>query len=959
MKISRRNFLIGAGITAASAATLSLCTLKQKPSVTYPATQKTPPRPGYASWGDLYREKWRWDRVVKGSHNRANCFSACSWNLFVKDGIVWREEQNAVYAQTNSSVPDFNPRGCQKGGCYSNLQQEESRVLYPMKRVGERGEGKWKRISWDEALTEVADACLDAAVESGTTTVVHDHGTTNCDFGPDSGAEMRWSNAFGTTLLDSWAGVGDMPNGLVQTWGMYNADGTTDDWFLSDYIVLWVANPLYTRIPDIHFIHEARYRGAQLVIISPDLSASSIHADLWINVKQETDAAFGLAAANVILEEGLYDKTAVKEQTDLPLLVREDNGRYLRESDLKKGGSDEVFYMWDLKTKKHVQAPGSKGKGARSIALGNIDPALDGRWEIKLSDGKSVSVRPLFQVMRDHLNENYTPKKQEAITGVKASVVEHFARGLAKAPAAMIYASWGACKNYHSDLYQRAMALLMAITGNQGKKGGGFRVAAWWQVQGIDDISASRAYRPELDELVSMAGKAIRGFTPSDWEPIYTSYSNFFGITPLMPFLYVHGGYNNIWDDPLHQDATLPRKTAEYMKEAIEKKWIPIHPEPGNPPKVFIYSGANPLRRWPSPQTAKKYIWKTLKLIVSTNFRWSTSSLWSDIVLPVAAYYEKYGIKYGVSAMPYLVVCEAATPPRGEAKTDWEVFGSLAKRVEERAKERGITKVRGPNGREIDLSKVYEDWSHNGKYDPTNPREAMDIMLRGSDVIGNISADEAFRIGAVPVIKGGNFSLINQTCSDFKPGETFTPYEWYREDKLAWPTVTGRQQFLLDHPWFMEAGENLPVHKDSPGMRSGYPLRLTSGHARWSIHAIQRDQKLMLHLQRGEPTAWMHPDDMAARSLQDHDKIRVYNEHGDFEMRVRPAARMQPGMIQLYHAWEPYQFKNWKGQQEPVAAPWKPLHLAGGYGQLHYRMYYNAPGHNPRGIGVEVEKVVE
>ena len=69
----------------------------------------------YQSWQALYRHKWTWDRVVKGTCNRADCISACSLNLFVKDGIVWREEQNAIYAQTNASVPDFNPRGCQKG----------------------------------------------------------------------------------------------------------------------------------------------------------------------------------------------------------------------------------------------------------------------------------------------------------------------------------------------------------------------------------------------------------------------------------------------------------------------------------------------------------------------------------------------------------------------------------------------------------------------------------------------------------------------------------------------------------------------------------------------------------------------------------------------------------------------------------------------------------------------------
>lgn len=970
MAVSRRAFLTGAGIGAVGLG-LGLHYLRPKEGITYPEIIKQAiNKVTYGNFSDVYREKWTWDKVVKGSHNRANCFSACSWNLFVKEGIVWREEQNAIYEQTRPDVPDFNPRGCQKGGCYSNLQQEPSRILHPLKRIGERGEGKWKRITWDEAYDEIADAVIAAAIKDGIETVVHDNGTTNNDYGPDSIGEMRWANALGCTQIDSWAGVGDMPNGLVQTWGMYNADGTSDDWFLSDFIVLWVANPAYTRIPDVHFVHEARYRGAKLVVVSPDFSASTIHADMWINVEQETDAAFGLAAANVIIEEKLYDDEAVREQTDLPFLVREDNGRYLREQDVKSNGKDDTFYFWDETANAMAIAPGCAGEGGTHIHLKGMKPALDGRWQVKLANGSEIWVRPLFQVMRDHLNASYTPLKQEATTGVKASVVETFARGLAGANAAMIYSSWGACKNYHSDLYQRAMALLMAITGNQGKKGGGYRVAAWWELKGADEMGAAE-FQPAMEDVLKMIPKTMRGLTqgqfenplkaltPREWEWLYTGYSNNFPITPLMPFLYHHGGYDTVWADPKFQDPDFPKPTKEYMDEAVAKGWMPIHPPPEKSVNVYIFTGANPLRRWPSPQTAKAHFWKDVPLIVSSNWRWSTSTLYSDIVLPVAAYYEKYGVKYCVSSMPYIVACEQATPPLGDSKIDFEVFGMLAKRVTDKAKAQGLGVMpgKGPLGRDLDLTTVYDGWTMQGAIDPMNPRACMDRLFSRSPTVGHISGDDAMRIGVVPVVAESTFSLVNQTCGDFKPDDTMTPFEWFSRDKMSWPTITGRQQFLLDHPWFEECGESLPVHKDSPGMRSGYPLRLTSGHTRWSIHSFQRDQKLLLRLQRGEPAGWMHPKDMDARGIEDHDKIRIFNDHGSFELRVHRAPSMQPGMVQVYHAWEPFQFKQWKGQQEPIAAPWKPTHLAGGYGQLHYRMYYNSPGHAPRGIGIEVEKV--
>jgi DMSO reductase family type II enzyme molybdopterin subunit len=960
-QLSRRNFLRSTGVAVLGLSLGRLttgCGPEPKPATVGRPAVPGPTVPEYRQWEDVYRDRWSWDRVAKGSHNRANCFSACSWNMFVKEGIVWHEEQNAIYDASRTDVPDFNPRGCQKGACHSDLERSEGRLLYPLQRVGERGEGKWQRITWDEAYDRIADACIDAALEAGTETIVHDHGTTNIDYGPDAVAEMRWTLAMGTTLIDSWAGVGDMPNGIVQTQGMFMVDGTTDDWFLSDYIVIWLANPAYTRIPDVHFIHEARYRGAKLVVISPDLSATAIHADLWINVKQETDAAFGLAVANVIIEEGLFDDAAVREQTDLPFLVREDNGHYLRESDVRRDGKQNLFYLWDQGRNRMVPAPGCEGEGTHRLALDGIEPALDGRWPVRLADGGTVHVRPLFQVLRDHLNATYTPEKQEQATGVRASIVRRFARDMAKASASLVYASLGACKNYHSDLFQRCVALLMAITGNQGKKGGGLRIASFWPLKGLEEISAGD-FRPSLAEILKLAAKGLwRGLTPSDWEELYTQYSAHYPITPLMPFLYHHAGYDSVWNESRHQDGSFPRRISAYMTEAVDNGWIPVHPEPGTRPRVFVFSGSNPLRRWPSPQTAKEHLWPKLDLIVSVNFRMSTSTLWADVVLPAASYYEKYGVKYGVSAMPYIVPCEPATTPLGESKSDYEIFGGLARRVAERARARGIAKpVQGPKGRPLDLTKTFDTWSVDGELDPMNPLAVMDRIFRRSDIVGNIGADQAFKLGAVPVVEAGDYTLANQSCTTFEPGETLTPYRWFNEDKIRWPTISGRMQFLIDHPWFVEAGESLPVHKDSPGMRSGYALTLTSGHTRWSIHAISRDQKLLLRLQRGEPVVWMHPGDMADRGLADHDTIRVRNGHGAFEARVKHAARMQPGMVQMFHAWEPYQFENWEGQQAPAVSPVKPTHLAGGYGQLHYRMFYNAPGHNPRGVGVEVEKV--
>ncbi|MBW2385078.1 MAG: molybdopterin-dependent oxidoreductase [Deltaproteobacteria bacterium] len=962
-RLSRRGFLVGAGAGATGLA-LGMCHLKSRsdrdagpvfppPSPKNPVTQAV-----YGDFTDVHRERWKWDRVAKGTHTRANCIAACSWNVFVKDGVVWREEQDAIYGTPREDVPDPNPRGCQKGACYSDLQIAPSRILHPLKRVGERGSGRWKRISWEQALDEISDEIIDAAISQGTESIIYDHGTTNAGFGPETAGEIRFAEGIGATILDSWSGVGDMPMGAVQTWGMYNCEGTAADWFRSDYIVVWIGNPAYTRIPEVHFMHEARYRGAKLVVIAPDYNATTVHADLWINPKPESDAALGLAAARVIVEENLYDVEYVREQTDLPILVREDDGRFLRHADVVRGGRESQFYFWDEVRDRLAEVPGclEDDGGGRSLALGKLRPALSGSHRVRLADGREVGVRPVFDRLRDQLAE-YTLEHAGELTNLSPGLIDRFAHELAAAPTAMIFASWGACKHYHSDLFQRAMILLMALTGNQGKSGGGMRVAAWWGMDGLDRMSGGSL---SAGELLRVIPKAIRGLTARDYEDLFTAYSEKQPHTPLMPFLYVHGGYREMWSSPELADSALPRGTDEYMQESIERGWTHIHPRPDREPRMLIFSGSNPLRRWPAPQIAKKHLWPKLSCLVAVNFRMSTTALHADYFLPAAGYYEKHGIKYAQTYIPYVVVSDEAVKPLGESKSEWAIFGLFSEAVARRARARNVTSVRGYRDEPFDLTRAYDHYTGDGHYDPHDPRDPikmMDDIFRNSPSVGNIGAEEALQLGAVPIIGPARPTPIYQTSSDFDPNDTSWPHRWFIEDKMAWPTLTGRQQFYIDHPWYLEAGESLPVHKDPPGARSDLPLRLNGGHTRWSVHAIWRDHALMLRLQRGEPVCFLNPANALERDVEDHDRVRVYNDMGGFEAAAKIAAGVQPGEVIIYHAWEPTQFKDWKGPQEPVAAPWKAIHLAGGYGQIHYRMFYGSPGHAPRGAPVEVVRV--
>ncbi len=939
--VSRRAFLRGA-----VALGLALRRLEAMPAAAFARASGGLDEPAsaaadYRSWEDVYRREWRWDRIAHGTHLWANCASACSMEVYVKDGMVWREEQAPVYSQTSPDLPDFNPRGCQKGACYATLAQSPSRLKYPMRRVGPRGSGRWQRVSWDEALTEIADRLIDVCVAHGPQCITWDFG--NMDFGPSAAAQMRLFMLLGVPTIDALAGTGDLPLGAVQTWGMSAVDGSSDDWFRSDLILVWSMNPVYTRIPDAHFLWEARYRGATVVSIAPDLNASSIHADLWLNPRVGTDAALALGLAAVVVGERLYDAAYVKEQTDLPFLVRDDDRRFLRQSDLEEGGRDDVFYLWDLAAGRIAEAPGTAGHASSSLRLGGIDPALEGRWEVEVR-GRRVAVRPVLALLAERLAA-YTPQRVEELTGVGAQVVVDLGRRVGRGGATTILASFGSCKHYHSDLLQRSMILLLALTGNQGRRGGGLRLSAMYSLAGFEWLAgaqepawwqklALRVYEPPPQLIERLLREHVREAGP---------------FQPIGLWLWFHGGMKEALERPF------PELVAA-VQEACDRGWMPIFPPPEQQPRVLIATGANALRRVAAPQVVERHLWPKLDLVVSVDFRLSTTGHVADLLLPAAGYYEKRGIKYAQSYVPYVVFGDKVADPPGEAKGEWEIYGRLARRIQERARERGLGPYRDALGHERDLATIYERWSAGGRFPCDDDGAALETILGNSTSVVDSTWEEGVRRGAVRIHGTGMYGPGSAICSDVEPGDTVYPSQWFVEKKHPWPTLTGRQQLYLDHPWFFAAGEELPCFRPLPAIGGDHPLRLTGGHTRWSIHAIWRDQPDLLRLQRGEPVAYVSESDAAARGLGDHDLADVYNDGGGFRVRVKVSPAIQPGQIVVYHAWESFQFAGWRSSQEVIASPFKPTHLVGDYGHLSYRMYHAAPGYTPRGTAVQLAR---
>jgi nitrate reductase alpha subunit len=185
----------------------------------------------YSGVADIYGEKWTWDKVVRGTHC-IDCYPAgnCPVRVYVKDGIVVREEQSGHMEQVEAGVPDMNPMGCQKGAAWSEQLYSADRILHPLKRVGERGSASWKRISWEEALTEIADKLIDVLVEEGPEAILRD-GTPH--FSAIS-YPQRLLDRLGAITLDMDGSVNDFGPGVYITYGTGCPAASVDDWFHAD-----------------------------------------------------------------------------------------------------------------------------------------------------------------------------------------------------------------------------------------------------------------------------------------------------------------------------------------------------------------------------------------------------------------------------------------------------------------------------------------------------------------------------------------------------------------------------------------------------------------------------------------------------------------------------------------------------------------------------------------------------
>lgn len=902
---------------------------------------------------DKYRQTLDYDEVKWGTHC-LDCYpGGCPMRVYLKDGKIVREEPSGTFPVLDPSVPDMNPMGCMQGSCWSQSIDGPDRAAYPMKRAGERGEGKWERISWDQALGEIADDMIDAIEEHGPRSIVHD-GTPEVSVIWPTG---RFFDVIGGFGMDTNASIGDFLPGLYLSFGKMQIESTADDWFLADTILIWHGNPVYTRIPFYHFIAEARYNGTEIINISPDINPSHTHADYQVTINGATDAAFALSMVQVVFEEGIGDLEFIREQTDLSLLVRTDTGRYLREIDMSEGGREDQLYQWDPSGKLHAANRGN-------LQLGGMEVVLSGSLDVTLADGSTVSVRPVCDLLREKLNAEYRPEQQQEITGVHPDTVRLMARKIASGKTTIVQGA-NACKTYHGDLMERAECLLLGVTGNWGRSGTGIRGWAMGMMDGMqyalaktspgaaatDQVMTARedaiAFMKQLDptmttELAMLEMlKGTRGML-GDFVPPGNAEKPAESTAPPAFWWYWQQEMADRWNKPEWGDTSLPRTFDEYFQEALDKGWWDglDHPRKDEVPQVLIECGSNMLRRVRGGKKAiMDTLWPKLKTIVTIDFRISATAAHSDYFLPAAQHYEKVNFAFPSPQVMTFTLGDKVTEPYGEAMSEWTMFIRLLGAVAKRADERGLVEYTDPEGRVRKYAGFVDNFTMNGYY--TDEEVLADEQVRDSVFAGTLpegtTLETMRETGFERFIDWGLLPGALSQASPFETSKPHTPLRNHVEAGDPYPTYARRAQFYIDHDWFLEAGEQLPVHKPNPVMGGDYPMGMTSGHNRWSVHSVNHMNKTVLGAHRGTPNVVINPDDAKVRGVKDDDEIRIFNDIAEFTSRAKIAPNVKPGQIISYNGWEPLQYKDWSGANEiePGMVKWNGF--SGGYGHLNYQ----------------------
>jgi nitrate reductase / nitrite oxidoreductase, alpha subunit len=744
----------------------------------------------------------------------------------------------------NQSSHRWDPRICQKGLALVRRVYGDRRVKSPMSRRGfkdwidagfprdphtgrpdakyfQRGRDKWLRVSWDQATSlsakameniattyngtkgeeflraqgydeEMIHACEGSGMQTfklrggmaflGATRLFGLYRFANLLSLADS--KLRGvgpEKAMGARGWDSYSWHTDLPPGHPMVTGAQTNDF---DLFSTEYaklIIPWGMNWITTKMPDSHWMTEARLKGAKVVAVTVEYSATASKCDDVAVIRPGSDPAFALGLAQVIISKKVYDGEWVAKNTDLPFLIRMDTLQPLRPAEFIKGyvppeltsmhftqkgetpvaavkqtqqfAAEELkadFQPYVIVDKKGKFAPVTRDEFGKHFDSRGITPKLSAATNVTLLDGTVVKVRTSFHLIEEYLNKNFTPEKTSAITGCPKKGIVKIAEMIAANKEKTLFAvGMGPNQFFNADLKDRCIFLVAALTRNIGFAGGNVG-------------SYAGNYKASL----------IGG------EPGY-SFEDPFGLN------LEEGGKPKI-KKYVHYESLHYFNYGQRPLKVGKKMFTPVSHMP-TPTKFMWNSNSN--------STIGNVKWHydvvmntlpKVEMIAYSDWWWTGSCEYGDIIFGVDSWAEtKVPDLTGSCTNPIAQVYPETPLPRiFDTKSDIEVIAMLAKALGERIGEPRLT-----DG---------FHFVHHGK-----TSEYLQRII-----------DASFSL------KGNKFEDLHSKAKEGIPAlmnvRTYPRIASYEQTQgeQPWHTKSGRLEFYRFEKEFIEHGENLPIYRE-------------------------------------------------------------------------------------------------------------------------------------------------
>jgi nitrate reductase alpha subunit len=747
----------------------------------------------------------------------------------------------------NTATPHWHPRGCKKGQTFHRRMYGPHRLKGPLIRKGwkewadagfpvldaenaskykfdARGLDELLPIAWEDAYSYIARGMVAIARrysgEEGAT-LLREQGyeeemiqamggagtrTFKCRGGMGllgvigKYGMYRFSNTL--ALLDvhvrgveqeearggrTWSNYtwhGDQAPGHPFTTGLQASDEDFNDLRNSLLHIQCGKNLVENKMPESHFFVEAMERGAKIVTITPEYSPPATKSDYWIPIRPATDTALFLGITRWLMDNNQYNEAFVKRFTDFPLLVRADNLKRLRASevfpDYQAGLAPEgpSFKLQGLTEQQYSTLGDYVVHDAGSDALAaitrddvgavledrGIDPSLDWSGTVTLADGSQVEALTLWAMYREHLAD-YDLDTVAEITHAPKALIERLANDIATLSPVALHIGEGINHWFHATLANRAQFLPLMLTGNIGRPGAG--CYTW-----------AGNYKAALFQASPLTGPGFKGWVAEDpFEP------NLDARAPgkdIVAHAYTKDEEPAYWN---HSERPLIVDTPKYGRKVFTgQTHMPT------PTKVQFFTNVNLLNNAKHHYEMIKNVNPKIELIISVDIEMTSTVEYADFALAANSWaeFQMYEVTASCSN-PFLQIWKGGLPPLYDTRDDSRILAEVAAAL----------------GDELNDQRFRDYWKFilEGK-----PEIYIQRLLDSSLTTSGYKFED---------IIAGKYGEPGAALMLFRTYPRI-PFWEQVNDSIPFYTDTGRLNAYSDIPEAIEYGENIISHREGP-----------------------------------------------------------------------------------------------------------------------------------------------